>query len=34
VPEAELIPSLQTQCATADSSVFNQPPPPSSSAGG
>ena len=34
VPEAELIPSLQSQCATADSSVFNQPPPPSSPAGG
>ena len=34
VPEAELVPSLQTQCSAADNSVFNQPPPPSSSAGG
>ena len=34
VPEAELVPSLQSQCAAADNSVFNQPPPPSSPAGG
>ena len=34
VPEAELVPSLRSQCATADNSVFNQPPPPSSPAGG
>ena len=34
VPEAQLIPSLTTQCSAADNSVFNQPPPPSSPAGG
>lgn len=34
VPESELVPSLQTQCQSADSSVFNQSPPPSSPSGG
>jgi hypothetical protein len=34
VPERELVPSLRAQCAAADSSVFNQPPPPSSPSGG
>jgi hypothetical protein len=33
VPETELIPSLRAQCTTADSSVFNQAPPPSSPSG-
>ena len=28
VPEATLIPALQAQCRTADSSVFSQVPPP------
>ena len=30
VPESELVPSLRAQCQSADNSVFNQPPPPSS----
>jgi hypothetical protein len=34
VPESELVPSLRSQCQAADSSVFNQPPPPSNPAGG
>ena len=34
VPEPVLVPSLQTQCQRADNSVFNQAPPPSSTAGG
>ncbi len=34
VPESELIPSLHIQCQAADSSVFNQPAPPSNPAGG
>jgi hypothetical protein len=34
VPVSELEPSLRAQCRSADSSVFNQPPPPSSPAGG
>jgi hypothetical protein len=34
VPESELAPSLRAQCQRADSSVFNQPPPPSSPSGG
>jgi len=34
VPESELVPSLQSQCQSADNSVFNQPPPPSSASGG
>jgi len=37
VPESELVPSLRTQCQSADNSVFNQPPPtssPSSPSGG
>ena len=29
VPEAELVPSLRSQCQTADSSVFSRQPPPS-----
>ena len=34
VPESELVPSLRAQCQSADNSVFNQPPPPSSPSGG
>lgn len=34
VPENELVPSLQTQCQSADSSVFDQQPPPSSTSAG
>ena len=34
VPESELAPALRAQCQTADSSVFNQPPPPANPAGG
>jgi hypothetical protein len=34
VPESELASSLQAQCQRAGSSVFNQPPPPSSPSGG
>ncbi len=34
VPESELVTSLRSQCQAADSSVFNQPPPPSNPAGG
>ena len=34
VPESELVPSLQAQCNSATNGVFNQPPPPSSPAGG
>ena len=30
VPEPVLVPALQAECQTADNSVFNQPPPPSS----
>jgi len=33
VPEAELIPSLQTQCSAADASVFDQQPPPTTAPG-
>jgi len=33
VPEPVLVPALQAECQTADNSVFNQPPPPSSPAG-
>ena len=34
VPESQLVPSLQAQCHNADSSVFDQLPPPSSPSGG
>ena len=34
VPESELAPALRAQCHAADSSVFNQPPPPANPAGG
>jgi len=34
VPEATLIPALQTQCRNADASVFGQQPPQTSSSGG
>jgi len=34
VPESVLAPSLRIQCQSADSSVFNQAPPPSSTPGG
>lgn len=34
VPESMLVPSLQAQCQSADNSVFNQAPPPSSPTGG
>jgi hypothetical protein len=34
VPESVLAPSLRIQCQSADSSVFNQPPPPSTAPGG
>ena len=34
VPEADLVPALRAQCQRADSSVFNQPSPPSTSSGG
>lgn len=34
VPEAELLPSLRTQCSAADASVFGQLPPPSTSSSG
>ncbi len=30
VPEATLVPALQAQCRVVASSIFNQPPPPSS----
>jgi hypothetical protein len=34
VPESVLAPSLRIQCQSADNSVFNQAPPPSSTPGG
>ena len=34
VPESELVPSLETQCHAADSSVFDQAPPPTSASDG
>ncbi len=34
VPESVLVPSLHAQCQSADNSVFNQPPPSSSTPGG
>ncbi len=33
VPESVLVPSLRAQCKSADNSVFNQPPPSSSTPG-
>ncbi|HEX7443643.1 MAG TPA: hypothetical protein VF320_07145 [Acidimicrobiales bacterium] len=33
VPEPVLVPALQTECQSADNSVFNQAPPPSSATG-